>query len=105
MRRLGGISQYFFGKVRDVSTSRDMTRKINFAFLVAIFASVAAAQESPTPTSSAIPAESPSPLISPGESATPPPAPEQTLSASPARTARISFVPPPLEGTISLGVY
>jgi hypothetical protein len=27
------------------------------------------------------------------------------LSASPARTVRISFLPPPLEGTISLGVY
>jgi hypothetical protein len=26
-------------------------------------------------------------------------------SASPARTVRISFLPPPLEGTISLGVY
>ncbi len=81
-----------------------MTR-INFAFLITILASVAAAQESPTPASSAIPAESPSPLISPEESATPPPAPEQTPSALPGRTARISFVPPPLEGTISLGVY
>jgi hypothetical protein len=27
------------------------------------------------------------------------------LSASPARTVRISFLPPPLEGTINLGVY
>src|ERR1039457_7029880 len=27
------------------------------------------------------------------------------LSASPARTVRISFLPPPLEGTISLGIY
>ena len=105
MRRLGGISRYLFGKVRDVSTSLDMTRKINFAFLVATLASVAAAQESPTPTSSAIPGESPSPLISPEESVTPPPAPEQTPSASPARTVRVSFVPPPLEGSISLGVY
>jgi hypothetical protein len=105
MRRLGGISRYFFGKVRDVSTSLDMTRKINFAFLVATLASVAAAQESPTPTSSAIPGESPSPLMSPEESVTTTPAPEQTPSASPARTVRISFVPPPLEGSISLGVY
>jgi len=30
---------------------------------------------------------------------------EQTPSVSPARTVRISFVPPPLEGTISLGIY
>jgi hypothetical protein len=82
-----------------------MTRKINFAFLVATLASVVAAQESPTPTSPAMPAESPSPLILPEESVTTPPAPEQTPSASPARTVRISFVPPPLEGSISLGVY
>ncbi len=82
-----------------------MTRKINLAFLVATLASVVAAQESPTPTSPAMPGESPSPLISPEESVTTPPAPEQTPSASPARTVRISFVPPPLEGSISLGVY
>jgi hypothetical protein len=81
-----------------------MTRKINFAFLVATLASVVTAQESPTPTSPAMPGESPLPLISP-ESVTTPPAPEQTPSASPARTVRISFVPPPLEGSISLGVY
>ena len=82
-----------------------MTRKINFAFLVATLASVVVAQESPTPISSAMPGESPSPLISPEESVTPAPAPEQTPSASPARAVRISFVPPPLEGSISLGVY
>ena len=82
-----------------------MKRRINFAFLVATLASVAAAQESPIPTSPAMPRESPSPLISPEESVTTPPAPEQTPSASPARNVRISFVPPPLEGSISLGVY
>ena len=65
----------------------------------------AAAQESPTPTPSAITEESPSPSISPEESVTPPPAPAQTPSASPARSVRISFMPPPLEGTISLGIY
>ena len=31
--------------------------------------------------------------------------PSPTPSATPARSARISFVPPPLEGKISLGVY
>jgi hypothetical protein len=67
--------------------------------------SAAAAQQSPTPTPSPITEESPSPLISPEESVTTTPAPEQTPSASPARTVRISFVPPPLEGSISLGVY
>lgn len=33
------------------------------------------------------------------------PAPEATPSPGPARNIRISFVPPPLEGTISLGIY
>jgi len=30
---------------------------------------------------------------------------EQTPSPSPARSVRISFVPPPMDGTISLGIY
>jgi len=80
-----------------------MTTRISFAFLVAVLTSVAAAQESPAPTSPAMREESPS--VSPEESVTSPPAPEQTPSASPARAVRISFVPPPLEGTISLGIY
>jgi hypothetical protein len=33
------------------------------------------------------------------------PTPESTPSPGPARNVRISFVPPPLDGTISLGVY
>lgn len=33
------------------------------------------------------------------------PSPSATESAAPARNIRISFVPPPLDGTISLGVY
>jgi hypothetical protein len=66
---------------------------------------IVAAQESPTPTPLTTSEESPSPLISPEKSVAPPPAPEQTASASPARSVRISFVPPPLEGTISLGIY
>lgn len=33
------------------------------------------------------------------------PTPEPTSSPAPARNVRISFVPPPLDGTISLGVY
>src|SRR3954468_2130652 len=35
----------------------------------------------------------------------PSPSPSATESASPSRNIRISFVPPPLDGTISLGVY
>jgi hypothetical protein len=87
-----------------------MIIKTNTAILMALLASVALAQESPTP--SAIPEESP-PSISPaesiapssGESITPSPAPEQMPSVAPAGSVRISFVPPPLEGRISLGIY
>jgi hypothetical protein len=57
--------------------------------LVSVLVSVAFGQESPTPTSS------PESTISPSTTATPPAA----------RSVRISFVPPPLEGTISLGIY
>ena len=66
---------------------------------------IAAAQESPSPIASATPEESPALSISPEESISAPPAPVQTPSASPARSVRVSFVPPPLEGTISLGIY
>jgi hypothetical protein len=82
-----------------------MTKRASFAFLITALASVAAAQETPTPSPSVTLEESPSPLMSPEESVPPPPAPAPTPSASPARSARISFVPPPLEGTINLGIY
>src|SRR5205809_6545259 len=73
-----------------------MTKKLNVALLIA-FVSICAGigQEVPAPT--------PSPTTK--ESASPSPTPEQTPSVSPTRSVRISFVPPPLQGTISLGVY
>ena len=73
-----------------------MTKKLNVALLIA-FVSICAGigQEAPAPT--------PSPTTK--ESASPSPTPEQTPSVSPTRSVRISFVPPPLQGTISLGVY
>ena len=75
-----------------------MTRKLNVAILIA-FASVCAAfaQESPKPTASPTSEESPTVSPTPEESPSP--------SAAPTRKVRISFVPPPLEGTISLGIY
>ena len=82
-----------------------MTIKTNTTILTTLLASIALAQESPTPTRSAIIEGSPVSSISPTESVTPQPSPEQTPSASPARNVRISFVPPPLEGRISLGIY
>jgi len=69
------------------------------------FAAIAVAQESPTPTPSPTLGESPSASISPEESVPPSPTPEQTPSPSSARSVRISFIPPPMEGTISLGIY
>jgi hypothetical protein len=93
-----------------------MKKKLNISLLI-LFASVCAAiaQESPTTTPAPTPEESPivsptpeefpSPSPTPEESATPSPTPEQTPSASSARNVRISFIPPPLEGTISLGIY
>src|SRR5215208_3322552 len=68
------------------------------------FVAIAGTQELPTPTASPMPGESPS-SISPEQSTPPSPTPEQTPSPSPARSVRISFVPPPMDGTISLGIY
>ena len=66
---------------------------------------IAIAQESPSPIASVTSEESPALSISPEESSTTSPAPVQTPSASPPRSVRVSFIPPPLEGTISLGIY
>jgi hypothetical protein len=74
-------------------------------FSCVAFAAIAWAQESPTPTPSPTPGESPSPSVSPEQLMVPSPTAEQTPSPSPARSVRISFVPPPMEGTISLGIY
>ena len=52
---------------------------------------VALAQETPSPAATA--------------TATPAPMATATPAPAPARSVRISFVPPPLEGTISLGIY
>jgi hypothetical protein len=80
MRRLGGISRYSKEEkiVRDVSTSLDMTKTVLALTIGFLAISFLRAQETSL---------SPSP------------------SETPARSVRISFVPPPLEGKISLGVY
>jgi hypothetical protein len=65
-----------------------MTKKVNAAILIAV-ASVYAALAQETATSTA----TPSPSLMP------------TATPAPARSVRISFLPPPLEGTISLGIY
>jgi hypothetical protein len=67
------------------------------------FVQIAPAQE-PTRTPAVISEQSPSLSPLPGESTSPSPTPIQTPSPFP-RRVRISFLPPPLEGTISLGIY
>src|SRR5262245_22108786 len=87
--------------------SRIADRRFNILALLSCVAFVAtgAAQESPSPTPSPMLGESPSPSISPEQSVPPSPSQEQTPSPSPSRSVRISFVPPPMDGTISLGIY
>lgn len=81
--------------------------RLRVGTLVALvaFVQIALAQESPAPTPSPAPGESLSPSIPPEQSVPPSPTLEKTPSPSPARSVRISFVPPPMDGTISLGVY
>jgi hypothetical protein len=62
-----------------------------------LFAVAAAAQELPAPTLSPASEEFPSLSPTPEESPSP--------VAAPQRRVRISFLPPPLDGTISLGIY
>src|SRR6266550_6425880 len=87
--------------------SRIADRGFNILTLLSCvaFVAIAAAQESPTPTPSSTSGESPAPSISPEQSVPASPTTEQTPSPSPARSVRISFIPPPLDGTISLGIY
>src|SRR5712691_175387 len=73
-----------------------MTTKVNLAILIGLGAIYAVlAQDSPTPTRTAPSTPTPSPT----------PAAEQTHPATPTRNVQLRFVPPPMEGTISLGVF
>jgi hypothetical protein len=67
--------------LRDASTLLHMTEKFGLAVLITfeLVSALALAQESPTAA--------------------------PTPTASPTRSVRISFVPPPIDGTISLGIY
>jgi hypothetical protein len=77
---------------RDVSTPLDMTNKVNLAILTGVVPfCFAFAQESPSPTET--------PSASPEQSPSPSPA------ASVERNVPLRFVPPPMEGTISLGIF
>ena len=78
-------------------------RQITLLAVVGIALSVvrAVAQESPSPAISATPTNAPE--VTPSETVMP--TPMITATPTVTRSVRISFVPPPLEGMISLGVY
>jgi hypothetical protein len=74
-----------------------VTRIFLAAILIGFLSfSRANAQESPA---------SAAPEVANASPATPTPSPTPVPVSSPARSVRISFLPPPLEGTISLGIY
>jgi hypothetical protein len=78
---------------------------MNRAFLIGILATSSLfAQESPTPTASPEQSALPSPTIEPSASVSPSASPATSPSASP-RSVPLRFVPPPMEGTISLGIW
>ena len=87
--------------------SRIADRRFNILTLLycVAFVATAAAQELPPEAPSPTTEESPSPSIPPEQPVPPSPSPEQTPLPSPSRSVRISFVPPPMDGTISLGIY
>src|SRR5207245_4999681 len=69
--------------------------KKKYASILIVFAigGIALAQESPSPI--------PSPAASPEQ----PPSPSPSPSATAGRSVALRFVPPPMEGTISLGIF
>src|SRR5207245_11398597 len=69
--------------------------KKKYASILIVFAigGIALAQESPSPI--------PSPSASPEQTPSPSPSP----SATAGRSVALRFVPPPMEGTISLGIF
>ena len=71
-------------------------------FLVALSVATAFAQ-SPAPTPS--PIEMPSPSATTTASASPSANPTSSLTSTTARNVPLRFVPPPMEGTISLGIW
>ena len=91
-----------------------MTRKAVFAALSPlVLVMTGLSQESATPTVYPNSLESPSPPASSTPTSTPEippsvtatPTPMATMTPAVPRSVRVSFVPPPLEGTISVGVY
>src|ERR1700687_83355 len=85
--------------VRNSQSARYRRMKKKYAAILIVFAigGIVLAQESPTPN------ESPTPT--PSVTLEQPPSPSPSPSASATRTVQLRFVPPPMEGTISLGIF
>jgi hypothetical protein len=84
------------------------TKKIHVAGLLAFALAaslIVSAQEPVTPSPPSTASPTPDVLPTSTESPTPSVMPSPTATAIPARNIRISFLPPPLDGTISLGIY
>jgi len=76
--------------VRDSSTPLGMTKTVSFAILTTFVAALGLfAQQSPSPSLTESPATSPT----------------ATASAPATRSVPLRFVPPPMDGTISLGIW
>src|SRR5207302_10034108 len=89
-RRTSPISHYSQEIFRDVSTPLDMTKTVKLIRVIVLGTTNALfAQESPTPTYSSEASVSPSP----------------SATASLTCNVPLRFVPPLLEGTISLGIF
>src|SRR3954452_6492164 len=83
--------------------SDQISRRFTAVLLVLVGSAMTllAQEPSASPTETPSPAPSLAPMISP----TPTPMFSPAATSAPVRSIRISFLPPPLEGTISLGIY
>ena len=96
-----------------ISDFRFQIVRIGLLLIGAVTVAVAQESPKPTPDGTAVPTATAtlSPAPSPAESTVPTISPIPTPTASPGaspssgRSVRISFLPPPLEGRISLGIY
>ena len=79
-----------------------MTKLLSTVFFAALVITIALAQEPPAPTPSPIEVPSPSATTTTSASASPTPA---VSAVATARNVSLRFVPPPMDGTISLGIW
>jgi hypothetical protein len=80
-------------------------RALTIGFAALALGRIVFAQEPVTPSPPSTASPTPDVLPTSTESPTPSVTPSPTATAIPARNIRINFLPPPLDGTISLGIY